>query len=93
MARLAPVVAVDVARRVTQRGSGRPFILATEAERMVFSLFEGGDVGEEQKLDAARVYGAHFSRTGGSGMQSNSCPREESRRAYRGARSQFRFRY
>jgi putative transposase len=36
MARLARVVAVDVAHHVTQRGNGRQFILASEAERTVY---------------------------------------------------------
>jgi putative transposase len=36
MARLARVVAVDVAHHVTQRGNARQFILASEVERMVY---------------------------------------------------------
>ena len=36
MARFARVVIVDVAHHVTQRGNGRQFILAGEAERMVY---------------------------------------------------------
>jgi putative transposase len=36
MARLARVVIVDVAHHVRQRGNGRQFILATDAERMVY---------------------------------------------------------
>jgi putative transposase len=36
MARFARVVIVDVAHHVTQRGNGRQFILATDAERMVY---------------------------------------------------------
>jgi len=36
VARLARVVAVDVAHHVTQRGNARQFILATDAERMVY---------------------------------------------------------
>ena len=36
MARLARVVAVDVAHHVTQRGNGRQFILASDAERIVY---------------------------------------------------------
>ena len=36
MARLARVVIVDVAHHVTQRGNGRQFILASDAERMVY---------------------------------------------------------
>ena len=36
MARLARVVAVDVAHHVTQRGNRREYILSTDAERMVY---------------------------------------------------------
>src|SRR5215472_6885515 len=36
MARLARVVAVDVAHHVTQRGNARQFILASDSERMVY---------------------------------------------------------
>jgi putative transposase len=36
MPRLARVVIVDVAHHVTQRGNGRQFILASDAERMVY---------------------------------------------------------
>lgn len=36
MARLARVVAVDVAHHVTQRGNARQFILTSDAERMVY---------------------------------------------------------
>ncbi len=36
MARVARVVGVDVAHHVTQGGNGREFILATDAERMVY---------------------------------------------------------
>ena len=36
MARLARVVAVDVAHRVTQRGNARQFILSSDTERMVY---------------------------------------------------------
>ncbi len=36
MGRFARVVAVDVAHHVTQRGNGRQFLLATDAERMVY---------------------------------------------------------
>jgi putative transposase len=36
MARLARVVAVDVAHHVTQRGNARQFILSSDAERMVY---------------------------------------------------------
>jgi REP element-mobilizing transposase RayT len=36
MARLARVVAVDVPHHVTQRGNARQFILASDAERMVY---------------------------------------------------------
>jgi putative transposase len=36
MARLTRVVIVDVAHHVTQRGNGRQFILANDAERMVY---------------------------------------------------------
>src|SRR5262249_29294065 len=36
VARLARVVAVDVAHHVTQRGNARQFILSSDAERMVY---------------------------------------------------------
>jgi len=36
MARLARVVAVDVAHHVTQRGNGRQFILSSDAEKTVY---------------------------------------------------------
>ena len=36
MPRVARVVIVDVAHHVTQRGNGRQFILASDAERMVY---------------------------------------------------------
>ena len=36
MARLARVVAVDVPQHVTQRGNARQFILASDAERLVY---------------------------------------------------------
>ncbi len=36
MARLARVVAVDVAHHVTQRGNRREYILSSDAERMVY---------------------------------------------------------
>jgi putative transposase len=36
MARLARVVAVGVPHHITQRGNGRPFILASDAERTVY---------------------------------------------------------
>jgi putative transposase len=36
VARLARVVAVDVAHHVTQRGNARQFILASDAERTVY---------------------------------------------------------
>jgi putative transposase len=36
MARLARVVGVDVVHHVTQRGNGRQFVLAADAERMVY---------------------------------------------------------
>jgi REP-associated tyrosine transposase len=36
MARLARVVAVDVAHHVTQRGNARQYILSSDAERMVY---------------------------------------------------------
>jgi hypothetical protein len=36
MARFARVVAVDVHHHVTQRGNARQFILAADAERMVY---------------------------------------------------------
>jgi len=36
MARLPRVVIVDVAHHVTQRGNGRQFILASDAQRMVY---------------------------------------------------------
>jgi len=36
MARLARVVAVDIAHHVTQRGNARQFILASDTERMVY---------------------------------------------------------
>jgi len=36
MARLARVVAIDVAHHVTQRGNARRFILASETERTVY---------------------------------------------------------
>ena len=36
MARLARVVGVDAAHHVTQRGNGRQFLLAADAERMVY---------------------------------------------------------
>jgi hypothetical protein len=36
VARLARVVAVDVAHHVTQRGNARQLILASDAERMVY---------------------------------------------------------
>jgi putative transposase len=36
MARLPRVVIVDVAHHVTQRGNGRQYILASDAERMVY---------------------------------------------------------
>jgi putative transposase len=36
MARLARVVAVDVPHHVIQRGNARQFILATDAERLVY---------------------------------------------------------
>jgi putative transposase len=36
MARLARVIAVDIPHHVTQRGNARQFILASEAERLVY---------------------------------------------------------
>jgi putative transposase len=36
MPRVTRVVIVDVAHHVTQRGNGRQFILATDAERLVY---------------------------------------------------------
>jgi putative transposase len=36
MARFARLVAVDVPHHVTQRGNARQFILASDAERMVY---------------------------------------------------------
>jgi len=36
MPRVAQVVIADVARHVTQRGNGRQFILASNAERLVY---------------------------------------------------------
>jgi putative transposase len=36
MARLARVVAVDIAHHVTQRGNARQFILTSDAERLVY---------------------------------------------------------
>jgi len=36
VARLARVVAVDVAHHVTQRGNARQFILNSDSERMVY---------------------------------------------------------
>ena len=36
MARLARIVAVNVAHHVTQRGNARQFILAADSERLVY---------------------------------------------------------
>jgi putative transposase len=51
MARLARVVAVDVPHHVTQRGNARQFILATDAERIVYLDLlpqKGGRPGAQQ---------------------------------------------
>jgi hypothetical protein len=62
MPRIPRIVIVDVAHYVTQRGNGRQFILATDAERMVYldfpqhSLQRQRDGGSGQLPDVKPVH-------------------------------------
>jgi len=81
MARVARVVIAEVAHHVTQRGNGRQFILATDAERWLYLDLMRQAVRVAERL--TRTLAWRCPRGGGSGRRTvggNSRRRERGKR-------------